>query len=642
MTGLLEGSNEVWVHVDTVVYGEKPNQEETKNIQNRILNKVELKKIEDFAKDCGMGKAFKTGVLPNGSNCKESLISIQILALDFDNMDSDKKKLIEGYATKEEMMNDEFIMKYGAFVYDSFNSEKEHERFRVIFILDHALTDHEEFAELYEKMRNRFPYSDAQTSSASNLFYGGRNVEEINFSNLLPIFDIIDDASFIENEKLDSYINSERQSKECSNWSIWKLLKNGRKETAIGKAEKLDMVFETYAEAEEYFLKSDLRKFLGFPNRNPFRSPFREDENPSVSYFKSNVNDNWLYKDFGEESREIFDNITLLQEVILPKKSGNYTFRPHSRREVLNLLLELTSCNVKETDEQKKIIDKVIEIEELLKSPSLEVKNPSVYKVIVKKNYDDLILLILDIFKDSFYEEDSKIYHLSWYSSHGLSKKFAEEGMKISKDRIKNALKLMSALEILENLPDADIPDKLLKKFEETKESYTDKNEIRYRRLKAQDRRSNAYKINSKITIDELEETCKVLLENKYSIRNLNKEWFLRYFGEEKANRVFPQSIDVNRGISKRSKEFEQAFTNVFFQILEVRGYVVIGKVKNVLMRNFDFESNEFDNNWSRLKKEFCDNYDLELEKIREDDRIIAGVTKRYCKRNSSIVYGKK
>lgn len=641
MTGLLEESSnkEVWVHIDTIAYKEKPSADETKNIQNRILEQVESLSIEMFAQACGSGKSFKTGVLPNGSNAQNSLITIQVLALDFDNTDSEKEKLVEGYTTRDEILDDDFIKQYGAFIYDSFSSKKEHQKFRVVFILDHALTDHEEFSELYCKMRERFPYSDPNPSSAANLFYGGRNVEEINYDNLLPIFSILEDASYIEEEKLDSYVLLERKDREFENSPIWKLLKNGRKEIAKKKSEKINKSFDTYSDAEEYFLQTDLRKHLGFPTKNPFKSPFREDKEASTSIFKSNTTGNWLYKDSGFLGGKNFDIITLLQDIILRKKSGNYSFKKYSRREVLDLLLELTSCSVKKTEEQMKISEKIFEIETLLLDEKLEFLRPNIYKVIVKKKYSDLILLILNVFKYSYYEEDANIYHLSWYSSRALSKIFEKKGMKISEDRIKNALKVMSILGILENLSDNDIPTKLLEKLEETKESYKDKNEVKHKRFKVQDRRSNVYKLNTDITADMLEEVCKMLIEHNYSIRNLNKEWVLRYFGKEKADMVFPQNIDVHRGISKRSEDFEKAFSRVFFQIFENRGFVVISKVKWVLRVNFGFSENEFDKHWSRIKKEFCEKYDMNLSKVRENDRFIMGVTKNYAGRNSSIVY---
>lgn len=97
-------------------------------------------------------------------------------------------------------------------------------------------------------MRKRFPYSDAQPSSAANIFFGGKNVEEINFDNLLPVFEILEDAEYIEEGKLDAYVLSEREAerekKECDDIPIWKLLKNGRFEIARNKSDKLNKVFD--------------------------------------------------------------------------------------------------------------------------------------------------------------------------------------------------------------------------------------------------------------------------------------------------------------------------------------------------------------------------------------------------------------
>lgn len=126
--------NKVWVHVDRVEFKEKPSPDESASIQTRILEKVELLSIEEFSKACGKGRTFKTGVLPQGSNNQMSLITVQILALDFDNTDSEKKKLTEGYTTRDEILDDDFIKQHGAFIYDSFSSKKEHQKFRVVFI----------------------------------------------------------------------------------------------------------------------------------------------------------------------------------------------------------------------------------------------------------------------------------------------------------------------------------------------------------------------------------------------------------------------------------------------------------------------------------------------------------------------------
>lgn len=169
---------EIQVHLDAEKYVLKPTKENTKLINNRIIKSVETTTIQELAEKITSpnGQTWLPAVL-EGSRTNDSWKHQQIFALDFDSG-----------ITFNEVLNR--LKEYGldcAFAYSTFSNSPEKEKFRVIFQLDHVVTDKKFRYQIQLALIYLFPEADDHCKDASRLFFGGKDLIYENYSYYLDI-----------------------------------------------------------------------------------------------------------------------------------------------------------------------------------------------------------------------------------------------------------------------------------------------------------------------------------------------------------------------------------------------------------------------------------------------------------------------
>lgn len=640
----------IYISIDNKQYKEKPKSSQVGYIQKSLSQKLDKFSISEFAEKVGNYQSFRTSVYKyetKGEGSKNFLFS-RIIALDFDNDNAQQR------VTKEEIRNRDFIKNNACFIYDSISNSIEKEKFRVVFILKYPIVKDDDFRKLYGLLIEKFPECDKLTKSSSNIFFGGSNSIEIDFSNRLNPKDFIDNFEVINDEAIEKLIEqkykignqnieykqdiSRKEEKEKK--YLWQFLKSDEIEKAKEISIKYNKEFESYSDATVYFKKLNIQEFLGFSPDNPFRSPFREDKNPSVTCYQNNEGI-WLYEDKGREERP-FDLIDLLREKIIKK-----VMNTQSRQTIIDLLLDLTNCTIKKTDESKKIENRVTEIKSVLLDENIEEKYPNIYSVIIKKKYTTIINEILSIFSESRYEIKNEVYYLSWQSANTLSNKISlAVSEDITQSRIKNALVVVRLLGIIDNLADEEIPEELFKVLEKSKA------EKEKRKKNATSRRSNVSKINAEITIQEIERNAQILIDNKFSIGKLSREWVLTYFGESKANKIYPQ--DIERSISRESREFIDECVFILNKYIRGgNGWIGKGRIskkdlfehinrRRVFLDKLPYSDNKMNTQWGKFENEICKLTNLSINTVNRESRENFYLSENYIKRNSKVLIDKE
>lgn len=165
-----KAQNEVEVLLDTVAYDEKPQGSAIAGIVNRLpQNKVTVT-LNDLADAVVNGQSWKASVLSDTSNA--SFVSSSLVALDIDNKES--------YTSI-----DEFIAmdsKYQpCFIYETFSSTKEHERFRVVYAFDNVIDDYSTMVALYNEVKAQYPTVDIDDSvDPGKILFGGKKLRLFN------------------------------------------------------------------------------------------------------------------------------------------------------------------------------------------------------------------------------------------------------------------------------------------------------------------------------------------------------------------------------------------------------------------------------------------------------------------------------
>lgn len=107
-------------------------------------------------------------------------VSQQVFAVDFDNENGDKERVSENYYVTPTNALD-MAKNAGlspAFIYSTFSSSVDHNKFRMIFVLDSVVTDKRMHEELTKKLlsvfiKNGYIVADTRCSEPSRIFYGG-------------------------------------------------------------------------------------------------------------------------------------------------------------------------------------------------------------------------------------------------------------------------------------------------------------------------------------------------------------------------------------------------------------------------------------------------------------------------------------
>lgn len=174
-----KGGEEIMVDVllDTVAYDEKPQGATIGAIANRLPQNQTTIAINDLVEAVSNGQSWKASVLTDTNNA--SFVSSSLVALDIDNKDS--------YTTVDEFMA--LDHKYQpCFIYETFSSTTEHERFRVVYAFDNTITDYSTMVALYNEVIAQYPTVDIDLSvDPGKILFGGRTLRYFNIAiNAVP------------------------------------------------------------------------------------------------------------------------------------------------------------------------------------------------------------------------------------------------------------------------------------------------------------------------------------------------------------------------------------------------------------------------------------------------------------------------
>ena len=184
-------NSKVKICLDNQEFKVKPtNLVDAPEISKRIAsNPVEIT-MRNLGKELVKGRSMTCAIFKNNKRKKADLLEIEVLALDFDN------KNIVDYFSIEEAVKDDFILKSASFLYQSFSSTKESERYRLVFRLSRKIFTNEEYEHIYQKLINMYPSLDTATKDSSRIFYGGRDLIEIGEDNILDVDEMLRDFDY--------------------------------------------------------------------------------------------------------------------------------------------------------------------------------------------------------------------------------------------------------------------------------------------------------------------------------------------------------------------------------------------------------------------------------------------------------------
>lgn len=179
--------NEIKITCDDQKFQSKPSGDEIRHINNRIARFVKVlgpKDVKKTAFNIGQeGCTFSPATFRNEKRNKENFEQQQLIALDFDNKDSDKK--VSFKEIKERAEHYELPV---FFAYDTLSS-RNHDKFRVVFLNDAPIDDRRVAEAVQMAIGEMFPEADSSCyKDVSKLYFGGKGI--IYYDDKIPQINI--------------------------------------------------------------------------------------------------------------------------------------------------------------------------------------------------------------------------------------------------------------------------------------------------------------------------------------------------------------------------------------------------------------------------------------------------------------------
>ena len=544
-------------------YNSKPDSNETKKIQ-KLLHKTEID-IKELAFGLSHGATFKPALL-NGTKSKD-WTQQQLFALDFDHDTTIQKELDRC----KELNN---ILP--CFGYTSFRHTEQEHHFRLIFCTDTVITDRQQRDNLQKTLIAIF-HSDEVTYDCTRLFYGGKSLICNSYDNRINAKQVIDKYYKLTLPKSDKSIEPKTCKKKLK---IYSNTKSCNRNIEAIKHLDVDMMgellkrvpdkedilpssirypfkqvsFENEKDLYSYINSIDLSEYLGIDGYVNCILPEHEDNSPSAHIYTTD-DGTQVYKCFG--CNKCYTIIGITEKLAQCKKSQAIEFI----KSVYNLKLEKSDW-VKQ--QQQMLIDNA----NYLDSEEFDLQFPTLSKLIRtrKVHIQKMLIHFTQYINDNMQIDGKTIFFDSYKNLMNVCGINPNKRINLSQ-----SLTLFSLLNMIKKLPVEAIPEKELHKAQHIAAKYGLK------------KLTNFYSFPEYgvLQFENSEEIAKTLKENHISLKGLSKEYVLRTFGEEVANKVYPQyKFENSLGTSEKSDNATLKLINKLCNIINRQGYCLESDIR--------------------------------------------------------------
>lgn len=601
-------------------FNEKPQGKQCGWVQ-KSLTQSDIT-IENLANALCQGASFKPGVLQGGMKA-DNWVQQQLFGLDFDNgtwIEDIYNKVLSLDLTP-------------SFIYTTFShSEKKH-KFRMVFCNDTVITDSKIRDRLQATLMGVIGGIDEVCFNRDRLFFGGKGKVVLH-----PSYDSRINAKKVISsywkEEYEQYIsNAYPKSKKRKQKNMSAADSKSKKETMIctyrdnvdaiselnipllqgrlgitgdkgdtdrrkysllvspksqNEAYKNSFINGTYqfqseAELYKYINSIDLYGYLGVPD-GTFNCilPTHEDSKPSANIYITD-DGTQIYKCFGcNQSRTI---ISITEQLA------------HCRRsEAINFIKKVFKIDYKPSEWVEQQRQLMIDSALYLDSEEFKETFPQINKLIRTRKTDIQKILI----------------HMTKYVSDGLQldgkplffsslPNLMNVCERKNKNTMSQSVTLFALLNMLNKVELNCIPLNELNKAKHISAKYGFKKLV------------NFYQVEEYgfTTLENSEKIAGTLLANNVTLKGLSREYILRTFGVELADKVYPQFKYENRqGVSAKSDYMTGQLANVVLHTIQEQGYIFERDI-NV--------SGAIGRQWKKSIQEILDTYGLKRVKLNNE-----------------------
>lgn len=566
----------------------KPKGYEVAEIQKK-LTQTEIT-IEQLANGLSHGATFKPALL-NGTHSSD-WISQQLFALDFDHDTTIQEQFEKGSQ----------LNIYPCFGYTSFSHTEQEHHFRLVFCTDKVITDVETRNKLQNTLISIFDKSDNVTKDCTRIFFGGKNLICNDFDKRINAEQIID--TYYRENPTSANLPKLENSKNCKK----KLNNNSNKTISIqnddnmalkieaikslnvdvmrtilkGDRDKKDnipssititfqlhdnqKVFKSQKELYDYINSIDLSEYLGINGYVKCILPEHDDNEPSAHIYTTDSGTQ-VYKCFG--CNKCFTIIGITEKLAGCKRS-----------EAIEFIKSVYNLQLVQSDWVKQQQQIMIDSANYLDTEEFKTEFPVLSTIIRtrKLHIQKMLMHFTQYVSDDLRVDNKPLFFGSYKTLMEVC------GIKSNMNIFSQSITLFTLLNMLNKVELKDIPEKELNKAKSISAKYGFKKLTNFYSFEE-------YGVN---LLANSEEIAKTLKANNYSLKGLSREYILRTFGMDLANKVYPQyKYENKKGTSKKSDERTLQIVECLFYCIEQKGYATEKEIIYMLSNKYKYQTTE-------------------------------------------------
>lgn len=533
--------------------------------------------MQDLFQIISKGGNFRTAAI-NG-NADSGFISQQIFGVDIDNA-KDKAPIPAG----ERLTPEEAIIKAKQagvtpnFIYPTFSDTPALRKYRILFCFDVPIIETKLRSRVADYITGIFgTAADSKCRNPARLFFGTdkppilTDTDHINhLESIIPLLPNSPKTEApnkkVEPRKRGTLYNKPKKAHSISNIDLIRTgnieeLKNrlgSRKPTVFNNSE--DFLKYVYSEL-------DIAELLEVDNPKSFCCIFHDDNNPSASIFRDKYG-NQRYK-CNSTNCGVSMNIKQVIEALQDTRSEYRAFE---------FIKAIYNLRVKETAwsrEQTANIDSIISCMTSTAGNGFSEICPTAAKT--TRNATLIYLQILNIARNNIFPEPIENSEQNIIFTMSI-RQLAKTAGKSSIDKVNKYVKMLIYHEMIEIVPDNEIPQHLL-------------NRANAKRTGEKHCHTNFYRIPSWVykRTQLIEAQGKRWKNQNYRLNGISYELFFRNEGAAMAKKLYPQTAtfttkagkEVQRTTTKKSDEMTLLLSDILLKQIQKSGYTTEANVIN-------------------------------------------------------------
>lgn len=114
------------------------------------------------------------------------------------------------------------------------------------------------------------------------------------------------------------------------------------------------------------------------------------------------------------------------------------------------------------------------------------------------------------------------------------------------------------------------------------------------------------------------EEKAITLKESNFTLKGLSREYILRTFGKEEADRIYPQyEYENSIGTSKKSNKITERITKIILKMIDQQGYILEQSISEIYIKTYkNYSKKQIETQVKRSIQEILDSYNLQRAKL--------------------------